>query len=154
MTHPNSIAAYQQERDAGNLSKREKVIIAACQHCGCEASLVTGKEIYPHRPDLYHKSFYLCQCGAYVGTHPGTTNPLGRPSNAALRKAKAAAHAVFDPIWKTKEMGRSAAYKWLAGELGIRPSETHIGWFDEETCKRVVEICHRRQQFNTPGVSR
>lgn len=115
-----------------------------CQHCGCEASLVTGKEIYPHRPDLFHKNFYLCQCGAYVGTHPGTTNPLGRPSDAELRKAKGAAHAAFDPIWKTKEMGRTAAYRWLGEQLGIQMSEVHIGWMDIETCKRVVEICSAR----------
>lgn len=115
-----------------------------CQHCGCEASLVTGREIYPHRPDLFHKSFYLCQCGAYVGTHPGTTNPLGRPSSAELRAAKAAAHALFDPIWKSKEMGRKAAYRWLAGELGIEPSETHIGWFDLEMCERAIAACRKR----------
>jgi hypothetical protein len=116
-----------------------------CQHCGCEASLVAGDVIYPHRPDLSHKSFYLCQCGAYVGTHPGTTNPLGRPSNAELRKAKAAAHALFDPIWKTKQMGRSAAYKWLGEQLGITPAHVHIGWFDLETCNRVIEICKKRR---------
>lgn len=115
-----------------------------CQHCGCEASLVDGSVIYPHRPDLYHKNFYLCQCGAYVGTHPGTDNPLGRPSNAELRKAKAAAHALFDPIWKNGEMSRRAAYGWLASELGIEKRDTHIGWFDLETANRVIEICRRR----------
>ena len=115
-----------------------------CQHCGCEASLVTGREIYPHRPDLFHKSFWLCQCGAYVGTHPGTTNPLGRPSNADLRKAKSAAHAAFDPLWKRGDVGRKAAYRWLGEQLGIPFPEVHIGWFDEATCRRVVEVCSDR----------
>jgi len=117
-----------------------------CQHCGCEAALVGGKEIYPHRPDLYYKSFYLCQCGAYVGTHPGTTNPLGRPSNAELRKAKAAAHAVFDPIWQSREMGRKAAYRWLGEQLGIPASEVHIGWFDLQMCARVLKVCLERRR--------
>ncbi len=121
------------------------VSLKHCQHCGCEASLVRGDVIYPHRPDLSEKLFYLCQCGAYVGTHPGTENPLGRPSNAELRKAKATAHALFDPLWKTGEMGRKAAYKWLAAQLGILPSETHIGWFDLETCNRAIEILRWRK---------
>ena len=118
--------------------------LKSCQHCGCEASLVTGREIYPHRPDLFAKNFYLCQCGAYVGTHPGTETPLGRPSNAQLRAAKAAAHAAFDPIWKTGEMGRNAAYRWLGEQLGIPKADVHIGWFDVATCKRVVQICAER----------
>ena len=130
------------------------VDLKRCQHCGCEASLVSGEVIYPHRPDLAIKSFYLCQCGAYVGTHPGTTNPLGRPSNAELRAAKSAAHVLFDPIWKGGEMRRRAAYRWLAGELGIEFKDTHIGWFDVGQCRRVVEICRKRLASREEGSSK
>lgn len=126
----------------------EFISLKHCQHCGCEASLVKGDVIYPHRPDLAHKSFYLCQCGAYVGTHPGTDNPLGRPSNAELRQAKSAAHAVFDQLWKSGEMGRRAAYRWLGEQLGIPFHQVHIGWFDLETCQRVVVVCQQREKIS------
>lgn len=113
-----------------------------CAYCGNDARLVTGDHIYPHRPDLYHKHFYECiPCDAYVGCHPGTTNPLGRLANAELRKAKSAAHAAFDPIWKSGRMRRGSAYAWLCDKLQIPKDECHIGMMDVGMCRRVVEIC-------------
>ena len=113
-----------------------------CPYCGRPASLVTGKEIYPHRSDLNHLNFYQCKpCAAYVGTHKGTFKPLGRLANAELRKAKIAAHAAFDPIWRSNNMSRGAAYKWLANQLGMTRDECHIGMFDLDQCQKVIAVC-------------
>ena len=46
---------------------------------------------------------------------------------------------VIDDCSKTK--ARKAAYRWLSKQLGISAKICHIGMFDVETCKRVVEIC-------------
>lgn len=114
----------------------------ACPYCDKPAKFVLGDVIYPHRPDLAHKQFYHCApCGAYVGCHDGTTKPLGRLANAELRKAKMDAHAAFDPHWQGRKMARVHAYRLLANKLGIRADDCHIGMFDVETCKRVVDIC-------------
>lgn len=115
--------------------------LTICMECGCKATRVGGQAIYPHRPDLFEKVFWKCECGAYVGCHPGTVNPLGYPAGPTTRRARSEAHAAFDPIWRTKKMTRSEAYKWLASELGQRASETHISWMDEPTARRVVAIC-------------
>lgn len=113
-----------------------------CPYCEASSQLVDGSVIYPHRPDLAHKSFYRCApCAAYVGCHPGTTRALGRLANAELRKAKSAAHAAFDPIWKSGGMRRSKAYARLADALGIKVQDCHIGMFDVATCKRVLDVC-------------
>lgn len=51
-----------------------------CVQCqqNVDAELKTGDIIYPHRPDLANKNFYLCpHCKNYVGCHPNTTKPLG-----------------------------------------------------------------------------
>ena len=115
-----------------------------CPYCGKPAEFVTGSAIYPHRSDLHDKQFYRCQpCEAWVGCHDGTPHPLGRLANAELRAAKIAAHAAFDPLWVNRGIGRrKAAYRWLADHLGIPPSRCHIGWFDLEQCRRVVEVVH------------
>ena len=120
-----------------------------CPHCGATAILVLGKQLYPHRPDLGAKVFWLCPpCKAHVGCHPGTSKPLGAPSNAELRRAKMAAHDAFDKLWISREPGsRGRAYQWLADHLGIPKAKTHIGWFDIETCRRVVEICARIKEI-------
>ena len=118
-----------------------------CPYDGAAAELVTGERVYPHRPDLAAKSFYLCPaCGAYVGCHPGTTRALGRLANADLRAAKSRVHAAFEPLWKTGLFrSRRNAYAWRAREMGIDPDECHVGMFDEERCKKALEVIASRK---------
>ncbi|WP_448952181.1 zinc-finger-containing protein [Labrys neptuniae] len=127
-----------------------RAVAPICDYCQTMSELVTGADIYQHRPDLKDKRLYRCEpCGAWVGCHPGTLKPLGRLANAELRAAKQRAHAAFDPLWKAKMLregikqheARGAAYLWLAAELGIPGDDCHIGMFDVATCQRVVEIC-------------
>lgn len=95
-------------------------------------------------------------CQAWVGCHPGTENPLGGLANAELRKAKQAAHAVFDPIWRNavedgnRGKARRKAYRWLAGSLGIPEKQCHIGYMDVDQCMRTVEACKARSD---PGAA-
>jgi len=118
-----------------------------CPYCSKQAKLVTGDQIYPSWPDLAELNFYLCDSGhesAYVGCHPGTTQPLGSLANKKLRQVRSQAHKVFDPIWKSKQMTRSQAYCWLAERMSISPSECHIGMFDVSQCQKVIQICLNR----------
>lgn len=117
-----------------------------CPYCNNPSKKVTGADIYPHRQDLWDIVIYECKpCDARVGCHKGTDKPLGRLADAELRKAKSAAHAAFDPIWKLNVRTRNGAYQWLAKKLGIRPKDCHIGMFDVETCHRVIQICEEEE---------
>lgn len=116
-----------------------------CDYCGDAASLVTGRVIYPHRPDLAHLKFYQCApCDAYVGTHRNTTQPLGRLANASLRRAKVRAHGAFDPLWQQGLMTRTQAYQWLASAMNLELERTHIGMFDEAQCATVRELSSKK----------
>lgn len=111
-----------------------------CDYCGCQAELVDSAEVY----GTSYGDIYLCRnCGAYVGTHKGTDRPLGRLANAELRYWKKAAHAAFDPIWQHGRFKgkRKRAYSWLAGEMNLPVEKTHIGMFDVDQCKKVIQIC-------------
>lgn len=121
-----------------------------CPYCGKKSVITNGKALYPNRPDLADKPFYLCRpCDAYVGCHKDTLNPLGRLANQQLRNAKRSAHAAFDPMWLakvereqvSKRQARNAAYKWLATCLGISLADCHIGMFDVAQCEQVIAIC-------------
>ena len=114
-----------------------------CDYCGKDAALVSGKEMYPHRPDLYSLQFWSCSpCQAWVGCHKRSNAvPLGRLANSELRKAKSAAHAAFDPIWTSGRKSRRGAYEWLSKRLSIPFKDCHIGMFDVDTCARVVTVC-------------
>jgi hypothetical protein len=118
-----------------------------CPYCKVAARLVDGTVIYPSRPDLAHLSFYLCgDCDAYVGCHKGTTRPMGRLADKALRWAKQKAHADFDPLWKSGPMSRQQAYAWLASKMGMTARECHIGEFDVNQCGRVVQIMEKHRE--------
>lgn len=119
-------------------TKQPPKVAPKCIECGNLAVLVMGDRIYPHRRDLYDKHFYRCECGAYCGCHPNSTAPLGYPCGAETRRARSAAHAVFDPLWKRGSMDRRDAYEWLARALDMDPADCHIGMMDAETAWRAA----------------
>jgi len=96
--------------------------------CGCEeyvdARLTCGKEIYPHRVDLYDLPFWKCDtCGNYIGCHHKTTDrtkPLGVIPTDELRRARHDIHKLMDPIWRGGEIKRADLYKMISDEFGFR----------------------------------
>ena len=109
-----------------------------CDYCGQIADYVDSAIVYGGRS--YGMIYYCRPCDAYVGVHKGSDTPLGRLANANLRFWKKNAHAAFDPIWKRRRMTRSQAYSWLSAKMGLPPELTHIGMFDVDQCKQVVNI--------------
>jgi len=123
-----------------------------CPYCGKQAELIDSKEIYVVRS---YGMAYLCRCKpelAYVGCHKGTTRPLGRLADGELRFWKKKAHSFFDSIWRQGTMTRKAAYFWLAKNLGIPKNSCHIGMFDVDQCRRVVDICEQYNQSSEVDV--
>jgi ssDNA-binding Zn-finger/Zn-ribbon topoisomerase 1 len=118
--------------------------ISRCPYCGEKTELKPDIDIYGV---TYGGQVYVCRnyptCDAYVGCHKGTDKPLGRLANKQLRAWKSRAHGKFDFIWQRKKMKRGQAYKWLAEQLDIPVDKCHIGMFDVDLCKRVVEVCSK-----------
>lgn len=115
-----------------------------CPYCGGWSAKLNGHDIYPHRPDLRHKTFYACRpCDAYVGCHPGTDKPLGSLADRRLRRARNRAHEAIDPLWLNAEDRRTArkeVYRAVATALGIELEDCHIAMFDDDQCARVVAM--------------
>jgi len=121
-----------------------------CPYCGAASELVDSSVIYGKSYGM----IYLCSpCDAYVGVHKGWDGKraLGSLANKELREARKKAHSLFDPIWKNaiktgwdKYEARKSAYRWLSYKMSIPDYQTHIGMFDVEQCKRVVEIITKK----------
>lgn len=113
-----------------------------CPICNKNSVLVNGKKIYPHRPDLYKLNFYACldHPDYYCGCHKGTTTPLGILANKEHRKLKMDCHAIFDPLWKSKEFGRKDLYKKLSDAMDLPSEETHFGMFTIDQLKKAHSI--------------
>ena len=121
-----------------------------CRYCGNPVVLTSNKEIYGR--EFRNGKIYLCRnCGAFVGTHPGTDIPLGTLANEELREYRKEAHFWFDRIWKrpTRITTRYKAYGWLALKMELPREKTHIGMFEKEQCIKVVELV--KQRFKERG---
>lgn len=123
-------------------------MIPKCPVCNQDAVRVTGREIYPRRPDLYSKIFFRCDTHQdhYVGTHEKTKEPLGVLADAEHRLLKMKCHSIFDPHWlpSNHDRGRRAmrmkCYARLATEMNLTIGETHFGMFTKEQCKQALEL--------------
>ena len=118
-----------------------------CRYCGGVIRLAPARKIYGASTDrlgLAGENIYLCQnCNARVGCHKGTNRPLGNVANEVLRLKRMEAHRVVAALWKSGRMTRTGAYRWLAGELHLRPDRAHIGGFEMDQCQRVIELCEK-----------
>jgi len=66
---------------------------------------------------------------------------LARNLSTDVAVARGEAHAAFDPLWKSGKFTRTAAYKWLATQMGVRTEDCHMEMFNVAQCRKVVEIC-------------
>ena len=131
--------------DAG--VKEPKVGEVTCNYCGNSAVRATGKDVYPHRKDLWTKIFFVCEpCDARVGCHPNTEEPLGNLANVELRQWRMQAHSFFDNIWKKKQLSRGKAYAWLRSKTGLDHHACHIGSMSIDQCKVVIKHCKEREE--------
>ena len=104
-----------------------KIYCTGCQVV-VEPRLTDGKEIYPHREDLYNLPFWKCDtCSNYVGCHHKTANPtkpLGVIATKEIMTARKHIHALLDPLWTSNKVTRRKAYKHISDKIG---KEYHTG---------------------------
>lgn len=119
-----------------------------CCKCGKEVESVhvTGKEIYPHRPDLYDLKFYMCSiCKCYVGTHKKSGNPLGTIPSKEIKRLRIEIHNKYlDPLWKSGKFKRNDLYKELS-QLVCK--EYHTGEInDVYTANKVINYLKTKNE--------
>lgn len=116
------------------------------------------------------------KAGSWVGTtasgeriYSDGTLPLGRLADRTLRGLKKATHQAFDPFWKSYALWtkhpaytkaakhdtarRKILYEWLSGVLGIAYDDCHVGMFDEDQCRRVIQLCTQLQAAAKNGLT-
>lgn len=95
-------------------------------------SIASGREVYPHLPHLYKKSFWRCSgCRHHVGCHKGTTKPLGCIPTPQIKEARRHIHELIDPLWKYGEIKRGKLYRMISNKLGYEYHTAEIRSIDE-----------------------
>ncbi|MEN0652429.1 MULTISPECIES: zinc-finger-containing protein [Hyphobacterium] len=120
--------------------------------CGCEsdvkASLVTGRDVYPHRSDLHSLPFWKCfACGNFVGCHHKTadrTRPLGVIPTPEIKYARRRIHQILDPLWKRGFMKRRVVYETLSRKLGFEYHTAELRSVDQarDVYRAVLDLRH------------
>ena len=125
-----------------------------CPYCKIPMVLRrTKKYTYPNGdPRLFYGCPAWPQCDAVHGAHPNG-EPLGVPADERTKRARIKAHSAFDALWKRKDMRRNDAYEWLAGRLGLKRDDCHVGMFDFDMCQKVIEICSEVESETRDGDS-
>jgi hypothetical protein len=106
-----------------------------------EIILTTGKEIYPHRKDLFKLKFWKCPvCGGYVGTHKNSKKhkPLGCIVSKEVKNARIRIHKLLDILWSSPcefNYSRKELYKKISEHIGRKYHTAKI-----KTLKEANEI--------------
>lgn len=125
--------------------------------CECqqkiEARLTDGREIYPHRSDLFDLPFWKCDtCGNFVGCHHKTKNrtqPLGVIPTPELKNARQHIHRVLDPMWQGKGKGeRNRLYNIISHKIGWEYHTAKLKTIEE--ARAVYVIVKKLQRGELP----
>jgi len=120
-----------------------------------EARLTDGREVYPHRPDLWGLPFWKCDaCGHHVGCHHKSrdrTRPLGSIPTGAVRGARRRLHDLIDPLWRSGKWDRSSLYREIARRLGLE--EYHTARVDSVAeADRVIAVLDELMAADDPEI--
>ena len=107
--------------------------------CGCSGvvtpRLVTGKEVYPHRPDLYRLPFWKCDgCGNHVGCHHKSktpTKPFSSIPTPEIRAWRKRIHALLDPLWQSGHFPRGKVYSIISEAIGKQYHTSEVNSVEE-----------------------
>lgn len=116
-----------------------------CRYCGGVIRCIPARKVYgkaTNRLKMQGQWLYQCQnYNARVGCHRDSKRPLGNVANEVLRLKRVETHQVFDAFWQRQGMTRTAAYKWLAERMELPEERAHIGGFEMDQCRKLVDIC-------------
>lgn len=117
-------------------------IPSICPYCAGKVILTEATDIFEHGDGM----IYLCtNCNAFVSCHKGSTRPMGKLANAALRMKRRETHQIFDNWWKSQGVSRTQGYKWMAEQMKLPAHLAHIAQFDMEACEQVILLCRENQ---------
>lgn len=88
-----------------------------CSKCGqdIQAVMVTGREIYPNRPDLAQHKYWQCPTCKNYCKYGNLEVAIPTPE---LRLARRKVHAIIDPLWKSGMVSRGWVYKNMTEIMG------------------------------------
>lgn len=127
---------FYKKQSRSKLNQKQRNFIEKCPYCQGIPELKDSIIIYQKS----YGNIWICPlCKAYVGCHKGGTVPKGSLCNSEIRQLRRMAHALFDPLWKNKEMSRGAAYRRMAEYLNVDIDDAHISQINKEQLHKLIK---------------
>ncbi len=101
----------------------------------CEADMILRNSKY----GLFYGCINFPECTSAHGAHKDTGEPLGIPADKKTKEWRMKAHEAFDQLWKKYGYKRKESYKLLQTTMGMTSEQAHIGRFDIEQCKKLIQ---------------
>lgn len=118
-----------------------------CPYCKAQAVLVNGVEVYPDKPDLANRRYWICRpCAAWCACHDNSARlpPLGSLANAELRVQRKRVYAEIDEVRALTNSERGEVIDWLAKALGRETRKLHVSDLRESDCMSALLILAAR----------
>lgn len=135
--------------------KKKKVYEVYCPYCRKRARVVTRRELYGDRKDLFFpdEKVWICGnygkgCDALVTTYYGTEKPKGELANAALRKKRTKAHEAIEEVVNAGILDFHSVYDYLEDKFGMYHGKFHLAkssdYYCDETIRLMNELMEQR----------
>lgn len=121
-----------------------------CPYCDKESDLVSSDVIHQEE----HGMIYYCKdCDAAVGTLYGD-QALGCLAKKHLRDQRRYCFKLLDQLIDKKisfgkikrRTAKNRMNSWICKLLNITKVECHIGYWNEDQCRKVIEECKKHLQ--------
>ncbi len=89
------------------------------------------------RQTSFGTRYACCVEGCDIAAWNGSTST---PADAETRTLRRQCHSLFDPLWKEGHWRRTRAYAWLALFMGLSKEEAHIGRFNADQCRKLIDV--------------
>lgn len=106
----------------------------ACPHCGGIMAIKQG----PFGQFLGCIRYPACKGTRHMKTLQDNT--LDPTAGDELKKLRMSGHRTLEEFCKTLGRTRSSAYRTMAKHMGISPDRAHFGMFNEDKCKKAIDI--------------
>jgi hypothetical protein len=107
-----------------------------CRYCRSPVSLVSAEEVYPGM-GLEAKLYFCEGCGARVGVHEGTDDPVGYLADAELRRWRRVLHEALRELRKPRFYQKSV-HGLIREALGVPRERARVAMLSIGEVKNMI----------------
>jgi hypothetical protein len=108
-----------------------------CRYCRSPVHLVSAEKVFPGTN--LSANLYFCEgCGARVGVHEGTGEPVGYLADAELRRWRRVLHQALDPLRREARWYPEPVHELIQDALDVPEERAHVAMLSIREIKNMI----------------